>query len=66
MSRMTLLLIGAMGLTTGMAYWASGRGLGLPAPEKNPISIREGSARTAQGGYRTRYFLLGGGIHGGK
>ena len=49
---------------TLLSVFATYRGCGLPAPVKQPVSIREGSV--AQGGhYRPRYFI-GGGFVGGK
>jgi hypothetical protein len=57
-----VILLGVVGMTV----WASRVGLGLPQPEKEPPSIREGSARIEQAGHhRTRYFV-GGGILRGK
>lgn len=44
---------------------ASVAGWGLPHPERDPPSIREGSVRVTRGRRRARYFV-GGGIHGGK
>lgn len=66
MNRGTLTLGGIMlGLLAG-SVWASNRGVGLPQPEKEPISIREDSARPLKRGHhRTRYFV-GGGIFRGK
>ncbi len=69
MHRNTLWLIGAMFGMFVVTTWASNIGLGVPQPEKNPLSIREDSARgqrTGSGHYRTRYFFIGGGMHGGK
>jgi hypothetical protein len=65
---------GSWGLLTGMVgllaagTWASNHGWGIPRPARQPVSIREGSARgatAAAGHYRTRYFI-GGGMHRGK
>ncbi|MCA9319543.1 MAG: hypothetical protein KDB53_02350 [Planctomycetes bacterium] len=49
------------------AWWGSFVGAGVPKPERDPPSLREGSVRLAQTSGRTgtRYFI-GGGIHGGK
>ncbi len=60
-------LLGLLVVTGAAATWASYHGTGLPRPEKEPISVREGSTRGAQrsGHLRTRYFV-GGGIHRGK
>ncbi len=63
---------GVLGVMLGLfavTGWASYTGLGAPRPEKKPVSIREDSARqgkAARGHYRTRYFFIGGGLHGGK
>jgi len=62
---MLIALTAGMILLTGTAMWAGRAGWGLTKPEKQPISIREGSVRTAGGFYRTRYFV-GGGLHRGK
>lgn len=48
--------------------WASKVGVGIPQPEKEPMSIREESARggaVRSGHHRTRYFI-GGGFRSGK
>jgi hypothetical protein len=60
---LTLLLSGSM-------FWGVSRstnGYGLPQPEVNPPSIREGSVRVRSGRHRrrSRYFVSGG-FHGGK
>ncbi|NOX59050.1 MAG: hypothetical protein GXP29_09365 [Planctomycetes bacterium] len=66
MNRGTLILGGVMLSILAGSVWASNRGVGLPQPEREPISIREDSARPLTGGHhRTRYFI-GGGIHRGK
>ncbi len=66
MNRGTIILAGSMLGILALSVWASNRGVGLPQPEKEPISIREGSARpSTPGHHRTRYFI-GGGIHRGK
>ena len=64
--KLGILALGWLGLA-GTATWASTSGLGVPKPEKEPVSIREGSVRpgAASGYYATRYFL-GGGSRGGK
>jgi len=50
----------------GASLWASLVGWGIPQPLKQPISIREASARQQTGaGSRVRYFI-GGGLRGGK
>ena len=53
----------------GASYMAAANGAGIPQPDKQPMSVREGSVRgtgvTGRGHYRTRYFV-GGGLHGGK
>jgi len=67
MSRKTVALAGAMFLLFSGAIWASKTGFGVPQPDKQPMSVRENSARMPRAGhYRTRYFFVGGGIHGGK
>ncbi len=69
MTRGAAILAGIMIVFLGAATWASYRGIGVPQPEKQPISIREESARNTPAGtgrYRTRFFLMGGGIHHGK
>ena len=68
MHNVTLGLIVACFATIGATYWASYTGAGVPRPEKNPPSIREGSAirgPLGRGHHRTRFFV-GGGLHGGK
>lgn len=56
-------------LSCGM-YWGidqSTSGSGLPRPEINPPSIREGSTRVTSGRRRRRSrFFVSGGFHGGK
>lgn len=60
-----ILFLALLGATGGLT-WASWKGVGVQPPEKNPISIREGSTRIRRHGhYRTRYFV-GGGLRGGK
>ncbi len=69
MHRSTLWLIAVMFAALLATTWAASTGFGAPQPEKNPISIREGSARgerLGSGHYRTRYFFIGGGLHTGK
>ncbi len=53
--------------TSMVGTWsASANGWGMPKPDKQPVSIREGSkALSTSGNHKTRYFV-GGGIHGGK
>ena len=67
-SKWTFALAGGLVFLTMGAMWASSSGMGLKQPTKNPISIREDSARgpTRTGHYRTRYFFMGGGFHHGK
>lgn len=66
MNRGTLTLGGMMLALLAGSVWASNRGVGLPKPEKKPVSVREDSARPLSGGHhRTRYFI-GGGILRGK
>jgi len=62
-----ILLVTLFGITSG-SYWASRRGWGARQPVSNPVSIREGSLHQTGGtGHTgTRYFLMGGGIRGGK
>ena len=65
---LTLILIAI----TGATVWASATGFGTPQPVKQPISIREDSARPGRIGsrhYGIIYFgggLRGGGLRGGK
>jgi hypothetical protein len=53
-----------LGSSLFFAGYAATNGLGLPQPEVNPPSIREGSTHGSKG-VRTRYFI-GGGLHRGK
>ena len=60
--------LAATALTVG-AIWATRTGWALPQPIKEPISIREDSARgtaLAPGRTRSRYFFVGGGPRRGK
>lgn len=69
MHRITLILIGVMVGLFAVTSWAAYVGLGARQPEKHPISIREESARgqpLGRGHHRTRFFFIGGGLHGGK
>ena len=66
--KLGLLVLVCAGVTA-VAVRASRAGWGAGKPEKNPVSIREESARQGNlgpGRHRTRYFLLGGGLHRGK
>lgn len=57
-----------MGLVLGGAAYASSTGVGVPQPEKKPVSIREGSVRGPNSsGSNRRYrsvFMYGGFLHG--
>jgi hypothetical protein len=57
-----------MGLVLGGAAYASSAGMGIPQPEKQPVSIREGSTRGPNNsGTNRRYrsvFMYGGFLHG--
>ena len=68
MSKGTTALIAVMGLGLAGSAWASSSGFGVPQPEKQPISIREGSPRGDQTGNRSRryrtVFIAGGIFHG--
>ena len=60
-----IICAGILGAATISALSASKNGYGLTKPSKQPMSIREGSVKGADGRTRTRFFV-GGGIHGGK
>ena len=62
--RMTAVLVLIMIAILGVTAYASRSGWGVPQPDKEPLSIREGSVRTDTGRVRTRYFFMGGGIEG--
>ena len=62
----TLILGGALSALFAGTLWASSRGLGLPRPQKEPPSIREGSVKDPATGRRRTRFFVGGGIHRGK
>jgi len=68
MNKGALALFAIMGLALGGAAYASSTGMGVPQPENQPVSIREGSARGAnQTGTNRRYrsvFMYGGFLHG--
>lgn len=69
MSKGTIALIAVMGLGLAGSAWASSSGFGVPQPEKQPISIREGSARgngTSNSSRRYRPVFISGGIFHGK
>jgi hypothetical protein len=69
MSKGAIMLVGIMGLALAGSAVASSRGFGVPQPEKQPISIREGSARgNASGNSSRRYrsVFIAGGIYHGK
>lgn len=54
-----------MGAALFGTSYASTKGIGVPQPDKEPPSIREGSVRTTGSGhYRTRYFVGGGLLYG--
>ena len=60
MTRGAVILTIVMGLLLGGTVWASTTGFGVPQPEDEAPSIREGSAHLATGHTRTRYFIAGG------
>jgi len=69
MSKGAFALIGIMGLALAGSAVASSSGFGGPQPEKQPISIREGSARgnaTGNSSRRYRSVFIAGGIYHGK
>lgn len=66
MTRGTLILIGVMLVLMAGTIWASTVGLWLPQPDKEPVSIREGSARPLGSGHHSTRYFVGGGIFGGK
>lgn len=69
MSKGAIALIAVMGLSLAGTAWASSSGFGVPQPEKQPISIREGSARgntTGNSSRRYRSVFIAGGIYHGK
>ncbi len=68
MHKLTMVLTGLCFTAIGLTYWVSKIGAGVLVPEKNPPSIREGSAikgPIGRGHHRTAYFV-GGGLRGGK
>lgn len=65
MSRSGVILTVVAVALLGLASWAGSTGFGLPNPDREPPSIREGSSRPAGMVGRPRYFA-GGGIHSGK
>ncbi len=60
-----VILAAIMGVATVGSWWGSVRGVGLPEPTREPLSVREDSARRGGGGHGGRY-LYGGGLHRGK
>ncbi|MBU0638038.1 MAG: hypothetical protein KKB50_04175 [Planctomycetes bacterium] len=62
----TIVLCLVMTGCLALVCWASSIGLGVPQPTKEPLSIREDSARGTlqRGHHRTRYFVGGGIFHG--
>ena len=54
-----------MGVATFGGYYTGRTGFFVPAPNKDPISIKEGSVGAKGGRVRVHYFR-GGGIHHGK
>ncbi len=68
MHNLTMVLIVVCFAAIGATYWASKTGAGVSSPDKDPPSIREGSAVAGpigRGHHRTRFFV-GGGLFGGK
>ena len=59
-----VILAAIMGAATLGSWWGSTRGAGLPEPTREPLSVREDSARRG-GGYGGRH-IHGGGLHRGK
>jgi len=62
-------LVGGMLFLTAVVTWASTTGVGAPKPEKQPVSIREGSVRHTTGTRRHRrrtHYFVGGGHRYGK
>ena len=63
-----LILLGICAGTVAATVWASTTGLGVGAPMRTPISVREGSA--ADNDHRDHRFhrrrFIGGGFHAGK
>lgn len=58
-----------MGGALAGSVFASTKGIGVPQPEKQPPSIREGSTAgriNGSGHHGTRFFLIGGGPFYGK
>ncbi len=67
MNTTSYILAAIMGTMTAGAGFASFNGIGLSQPEKQPVSIREGSVQNADGSRSYgMFFLRGGGVHGGK
>ncbi|MCB9852347.1 MAG: hypothetical protein H6819_04565 [Phycisphaerales bacterium] len=69
MSKGATALMAVMGLVLAGTALASSSGFGVPQPEKQPISIREGSARgngANSGSRRYRPVFISGGIFHGK
>lgn len=69
MSRAALGLLGVMSMGTLGGAYASMAGVGLPDPEKQPISIREGTPRQSTGYFRSDHYrggIVGGGMFMGK
>lgn len=66
MNRTILGLVGILGATLIVSTWASYAGWSAPVPEKEPPSIREGSAKggAAHGRSGTRFFIGGGHLAG--
>ena len=65
-----MILAGIMAVLTAGSLWGGSRGMGLAAPTKETLSIREDSVRSGRSG-RSVYFrssrgIYGGGIHRGK
>ncbi|MCA9254499.1 MAG: hypothetical protein KDA33_02630 [Phycisphaerales bacterium] len=68
MSKGAVILVAVMGLALAGSAWASSSGFGVPQPEKQPLSIREESARgdTSGGSRRYRPVFISGGVYHGK
>ena len=66
MTRGTIILSGVMLMLLAGTIWASTSGLWMPQPTKQPVSIREESARPLGSGHRSTRYFVGGGIFRGK
>ena len=66
MSRRIIGLFGVLSASLIMSTWGSYAGWSAPVPEKEPPSIREGSAKGPQRGRSGTRFFIGGGYLSGK